>query len=95
MKREQLHIWISSEEHRALNACSKCHDEPVARLVRRVIRIYLNGRFRDTRTVDRTALPVDTSQSGRRLGHSLPDDRRPDLSVRDPARRVVDDLDRH
>ena len=41
MRREQLHIWIKDEEHRALREFARFNDEPVSRIVRRLIRQYL------------------------------------------------------
>lgn len=37
-ERYQLHLWISTAEHRFLERLSRANDEPVARIVRRAIR---------------------------------------------------------
>jgi hypothetical protein len=43
MRKEQLHLWISELDYQLLKALAQQEDEPVTRIVRRLIRQYLNS----------------------------------------------------
>jgi hypothetical protein len=52
MDRGQLHIWLREQDHRALKIHAEHNDEPVASLVRRLIRQYLRSQSLDVREVN-------------------------------------------